>query len=640
MEYRVHENIGRNMLVAALVVLACVAFLPGVDAHFQLDDLENLAPIQRLVDGAVTWQYAIFSNRSGLFGRPVSMAAFALNAWATGLEAAPFRVVNLALHAICGLLVWRLAEHVLRNDRSLSGSRGWLAPAIAVGWMLLPIHVSTVLYVVQRMAMLSALFTLLALLVYLAGRRRAQAGERGAWILLFVGFPVLTGLAVLSKENGALAPAFALALEIGIHGARASASAPRPRLVKSFFLVFVGLPLLGAIAMLIVRPEFVTGGYADRSFTLWERVLTEPRVLWDYVRGILLPVGSTLGIVQDDYPLSRGLLSPPSTLAAILAWLAVAAIALWQSRRRPALATGVLLFLAGHAMESSILPLEIRFDHRNYLPALGVLLATAGTVSWLLERALARPSPGFRRMGIALLAMIGLAYGFATAARSALWADDAALYRQLAAAKPQSFRLQSILAARAMEAGDLDASLGHIDIAASLNPADPLAPAAWRVLAHCLVSTPPPPGLVERIGEVANVRMSMAAMKGIEMVASRAEVGECTGLAPAELAAALEQVLARTESSPADHGVWRTRYLVARLHGADSRWPQAIAAAEQAWRDSGYNNGVGVLVFQLYGSAGDKEGTRRTLERLRATADPGDLALQSALTQFQQHVDP
>ena len=101
-------------------------------------------------------------------------------------------------------------------------------------------------------------------------------------------------------------------------------------------------------------------------------------MLWDYVRSILLPVGATLGVVQDDYPLSRSLLDPPATLVAILAWVAVLWVALSRAGRQPALSAGVLLFLAGHAMESTLWPLEIRFDHRNYLPALGVLQLIKG----------------------------------------------------------------------------------------------------------------------------------------------------------------------------------------------------------------------------------------------------------------------
>lgn len=625
----------RDGIAAALIVLAALAFLPGVTGNFQLDDIENLAPIQRLVAGDVTWSYAVFSNRSGMLGRPVAMASFAANALATGLSVAPFRLVNLLLHALCGLLAWRLAQRVVDLDPALQGARRWLGPLIGVAWVLLPIHVSTVLYVVQRMAVLSALFTLLALLAYLAGRQRAQEGRRGGWVLLFLAFPACAALAALSKENGLLAPLYALALELGCFGL----ALRRPAAIKLFHAAFLGVPALLALAWLALHPDFITAGYANRSFTLAERVLTEPRVLWDYVRGILLPVGSSLGVVQDDYPLSRSLLDPPTTLAAIAAWGAALWVALRCAARRPALSAGILFFLAGHAMESTVWPLEIRFDHRNYLPALGVLLATAGAAGALLQRLLPRRTRAFALAGHGLLACVVAAYAFATTARAALWSDEDALYRQMAAARPNSPRLQAILAARSMESGDLPGALGHIDAAERLQPDDALAPAVWRVLAHCVTATPVPAELVARIGEVDPGRLSLPAMKAIDLVASRAEPGDCPGLDRGSLAHALAGVLARTTASATDHGVWRVRYYQARLLAAESRWPEAIAAARQAWQDSDYNSGVGVLLFQLNASVEDKAACREVLERLRRDADPRDLALASALAQFQAFVD-
>jgi tetratricopeptide (TPR) repeat protein len=629
----------RNVIVAAAIVSAALAFLPGIAGNFQLDDIENLAPVQRMLAGDVTWQYTVFSNRSGVLGRPVAMASFVLNAWATGLDVTPFRLGNIALHALCGLLVWRLVEQVLHGDRTLAGARQWLPPAIAVGWVLLPIHVSTVLYVVQRMAMLSAIFIVLALLAYLAGRRRVQAGERGGWIWLFAAFPVLTALAALSKENGILAPAYALAIELGCFGLWRAQPEHRSLAIKVFFTLFVAAPAVALLGWLALHPELVTAGYAGRSFTLGQRVLTETRVLWDYVRGILLPVGSALGLVQDDYTLSRSLLQPWTTALAITAWLVAFAAALRQCGRRPAFATGILFFLAGHAMESTVLPLEIRFDHRNYLAAVGILLATAGGVAWLLERLVPERTRSFRRAGAVLLVLVGCAYAFATMARSALWADEAAMYRQLEASRPDSPRLQAILAARAMQSGDLQGALRYIDTAERLSPEDALAPAAWRVLAHCIIKVPPPLELVDRIGSVDATSISLAALKGIERVAASAEAGDCPGIERDRLAAALEQLLARTGSAPTDHGNWRTRYHRARLLASESRWPEALAEGQRAWTDSAYNNGVGVFVFQLHASVGDKAGCRRVLDRLRATANPGDLALAGALAKFQKFVD-
>ncbi len=622
-------------LAATLIVIAALAFLPGVPGNFQLDDLENLAPVQRLVAGDVTWSYTVFSNRSGFLGRPVAMASFAANALVTGLAVAPFRLVNIALHALCGLLAWRLVARVMARDVALQAVSRWVAPAVAVTWVLLPIHVSTVLYVVQRMAILSALFTLLALVAYLSGRERLQAGQRHGLILIFLVFPACAALAVLSKENGLLAPLFALALEVGCFGFVQRRSAA----IKIFHLAFVGVPALLAIIWLAWNPDLVTAGYASRDFTLTERVLTQPRVLWDYVRSILLPVGATLGVVQDDYPLSRSLFDPPTTLAAILAWIAVLWAALSRAGRQPALSAGILLFLAGHAMESTLWPLEIRFDHRNYLPALGVLLATTGILSSLLRRLVPQRTPAFALAGRGLIACLLIAYAFATTARASLWSDEAALYRQLAETRPNSPRLQAILAARAMEAGDLAGALGHIDLAEHLQPSDPLAPAAWRVLAYCVTGTPVPGELVARIGQVAPGRLSLPAMKAIDLVASRAEPGDCPGLDRQSLADALAGVLSGTSAEATDHGVWRVRYYQARLLAAESQWPQAIAAAQQAWRDSAYNSGVGVLLFQLNASIGDKAACREVLDRLRRDAGPGDLALASAITKFQAFVD-
>ncbi len=633
--FGVRANGRRAGIAATLIVFAALAFLPGVQGNFQLDDLENLAPVQRLVAGDVTWSYAAFTNRSGMLGRPVAMASFASNALLTGLAVAPFRLVNIALHAICGLLAWRLVERVLRHDPALQSARCWLGPAIAVAWVLLPIHVSTVLYVVQRMAILSALFTLLALVAYLEGRLRLQEGKRYGWALLFLVFPACTVLAALSKENGLLAPLFALAVEVGCFGL----AQRRPPAIKAFHAAFVGVPALLVMSLLAWHPDIVTAGYANRSFTLTERLLTEPRVLWDYVHSILLPVGATLGVVQDGYPLSRSLLDPPTTLAAILAWIAILWVALRAAGRQPALSAGILFFLAGHAMESTLWPLEIRFDHRNYLPALGVLLATAGAVGALLQRLVPQGTRAFVLAGHGLLACTLVAYAFATTARASLWSDDDALYRQLAETRPNSPRLQAILAARAMEAGDLAGALGHIEAAERLQPTDPLAPASWRVLAYCVTGTPVPGELVSRIGEVDPGRLSLPAMKAIDLVASRAEPGDCPSLDRMSLASSLAGVLSRTSAAATDHGVWRVRYYQARLLAAESRWPEAIAAAQQSWHDSAYNSGVGVLLFQINASAGDKQACREVLERLRRDADPRDLALANAIVQFQSFVD-
>jgi hypothetical protein len=72
---------------------------------------------------------------------------------------------------------------------------------------------------------------------------------------------------------------------------------------------------------------------------------------------------------------------------------------LWR-KRFPIVAFAVLWFLVGHSLESTVFPLEIIHEHRNYLPALGPLLA----LTYLLLFALPSKMPNSLR--IALVALI------------------------------------------------------------------------------------------------------------------------------------------------------------------------------------------------------------------------------------------
>ena len=283
------------------------------------------------------------------------------------------------------------------------------------------------LYVVQRMAMLSAVITLAALLAYVHGRQRMESGRiRAGTVWVWLAFPALVGLATLSKENGVLAVPLAAVIELAYF---TSATSRRPLLVVALFGLTLVLPLRLRSRPFTLHPERLTNGYIGRYFTLVERVLTEPRILWDYVGAILMPNGPTLGLFHDDYPLSRELLEPPATIVAIVAWVAAIAGALALRRRAPrSIAFGVA-FLVAHAMESTVLPLELYFEHRNYLAALGVLTTVAGLGALALER-LGHTTPAMRRAMLALTFAVPTTFLIATFARSRVWSSEDTLMRR------------------------------------------------------------------------------------------------------------------------------------------------------------------------------------------------------------------
>ncbi|MFT5709907.1 MAG: hypothetical protein ACI8QT_000594 [Halioglobus sp.] len=370
-----------NLLLGLVFVAVTLGYASGLSGPLFFDDLPSLVQNPMVhIDGAVFdhWRTAAFSSDAGPLHRPVAMLSFAANyAASADLSPFPFKLVNLVIHLLICVLVYYFAQAVFRSPVvSRWDSHGITLAAFAAAsiWALHPLHVTTVLYAVQRMAQLSTLFSLLGLCVYMRYRLEwAQNGATvgavlaaGLWVLL------LTGLATLSKENGALLPWLLAVCEVCLF--RGKWHGVRSRLVVNLGWVALLLPLLLIVIILFVSPEIFLAGYKWRDYTMVERLLTQSRILWQYVYWLVLPDLGEMGFHHDDIALSRGIIHPWTTLVSLLAWLSVTLVAFWLRRRLPLLLFAVLFFLVGHVMESSVLALELVFEHRNYFPSVGVCL--------------------------------------------------------------------------------------------------------------------------------------------------------------------------------------------------------------------------------------------------------------------------
>ncbi len=333
---------------------------------------------------------------------------------------------------------------------------------VATGlWLLHPLNVSGVVYIVQRMNELAAFFTLAGLLAYADGRTRMLQGEPALGHAL-LGLCVFGLLAVFSKENGALVYAYALVIETICFRFEAKQSSQR-LIIQGFFWLTVALPLGLVAAFLISHPQWLSISYGIRSFTLYERVLSEGRILCDYLLWIFVPLPSWMSIYHDDIATSTGLFSPFATAPAIVFLLALV-IAAWKLRHRsPGFAFGISWFIVGHAMESTILPLELVFEHRNYLPMAGLLLGIVCAIApWLASRSPARTA--------ALVAgtMLVIALDGLTAVRAASWGDPFALALTDARNHPNSSRSQYEAGRSIVIAGAMKGERAKADIEAEL----------------------------------------------------------------------------------------------------------------------------------------------------------------------------
>jgi hypothetical protein len=404
--------------------LGAAIYLPGLPGDFVFDDFSNIvdnpaltSPLHSL---SGVWQ-SMFSAPMGGLLRPISMLSFILNAAFLGISPASFKLVNIAIHLCCGIMLWFVARELLRAYASVSRHElrrttiEWLSMAVTALWLVHPLNLTAVLYSVQRETSLGAFFTAAAILAYLIGRRRQQQGK--GRILIWLLSPLFTVAGMLSKENAALTPLYLLVIEFTLLRFQAADARSR-REIHWYFVIFLLLPVLAVAALMAIRPGFFFAAYGARDFTLYQRLLSESRILLDYLRWLAVPDLSQLGLFHEDILPSQGLLEPLSTLPSVAGIAALLAVALWLRRRLPLLSFGILWFFAGHLMESTILPLELTFEHRNYLPGFGLILGVVGTFyPWAEDQ-------GYGRLAKGLLAAAIVVLALTTAMRSYEWRSD------------------------------------------------------------------------------------------------------------------------------------------------------------------------------------------------------------------------
>jgi len=432
-----------SIVLAAALALTLIVYRPGLSGGWLFDDYPNIVDnpgVQPANARLPVLVRAALSSPSSEFKRPLASLSFAANYLATGLAPYGWKLVNLVIHLLNGLLVYALAKQLVRLARpETERQASLLAALVAAAWLLLPINLTAVLYVVQRMESLANLFVLSGLIGYVAGRRRMLNGSyRQGLILGATSVALGTGLGMLAKETAVMLPLYAALIEGILFRFRRSDGRLDVWIVAGFVAGLL-LPLIGGLAWLL--PQLLQpAAWATRDFTLGTRLLSEARIVADYIAWTLLPTPNALSFYHDDFRISTGLFSPWTTLAGILCLSALAGTALWLRRSQPLISLGLLLYLGCHLLTGTILPLELVYEHRNYFASMGVLLAVIPSLSALPAAATAAPPLRLARrtlLGCLFVIWIGL-----TAMTASAWSSPLRLAEELAGRAPDSPRAQ------------------------------------------------------------------------------------------------------------------------------------------------------------------------------------------------------
>ncbi|MGA9855334.1 MAG: hypothetical protein WBR29_08680, partial [Gammaproteobacteria bacterium] len=427
-----------TIAVLTALTLTVLAYVPGLHGPFLFDDVTSILQNRALAIHSLAWDQlaqAMLSSDTGPMRRPLSMLSFALNIYFNGLDPTAFKITNLVIHLVNGVLVFALLRKIVQYwlDKGIlesSIAAYWLPLLCASAWLLHPLNLTAVLYVVQRETSLCSLFILAGCVCYVHARLRILAGKSGWW-WLYIGTLVSGLLAILSKETGLLLPVYLLVIELCVF--RFSCKNNRiERGLFMFFGLFLLLPFCLGLVWLFGIHHGAPLSYVGRDFTLSERVMTEMRVIWDYIRWTLFPRLPDLGLYHDDIPLSTGLLTPPTTLLSMLGLGTLLATAGFTWKKRPWISFGILWFFTGQILESTVWPLEIAFEHRNYLADMGILISVFGFILTAHSRLLNM------RYRIGIILALVLTYGAVTGMRAYIWRSTLSLVKTQAANHPQS----------------------------------------------------------------------------------------------------------------------------------------------------------------------------------------------------------
>ena len=423
--------------VAVLLIslLGWAIYSNSLEGPFVFDDINNIQENATIHIDNLGFKQLYSASTSSRAPRPVAYFTFALNYYFSQLDVTSYHVVNTAIHIINGVLVFFLASLTYQfyfagnngtfdeSDQNVANSLALFAGCLFVAH---PLQTQAVTYIVQRMTSLSTMFFLLSLLLYICGR--IQPPSRTRW-LLWGGCLVSALLAIGSKQIAITLPLIILLYEWYFFQDLSKGWAIR----QAKYLL--GLLLLGAIATFVflgTSPwQRLVNHYEMRDFTMSERVLTQFRVVVDYLSLVVLPLPSQLNLVHNVQT-SHSLFDPITTFLSLLFLLLLIVLGCYLARSQRLISFCILWFFINLTLESSIIALEMIFEHRVYLPMFGVALLVPYLLHCLLEK-----TPRFTTTVACILIFL---LGCGTYARNQTWSDTITLWTDVISKDPSFYR--------------------------------------------------------------------------------------------------------------------------------------------------------------------------------------------------------
>ena len=428
--------------VLAVALLAVMSYFPALQGGFVWDDvIFSEEPVIHAADGLRSIWFAPADIRNEGHYWPLVYTSFWLEHRVWGLEPLGYHAVNIVLHLLNCLLLWRLLLRL-----RVPG-----AAVIAAVFAVHPVHVESVAWIIERKDVLSGLFYLSAVLVW----TRFVAEPRPARYALALG---LFTAGLLSKSVVVTLP---VALLIW-HWWRQGRVRRIDLLRLAPFAAVAAAITAGDLSFYTSREPLELGYYAggagaDRG--------PRPVVLCRQA-GVAGESGGDLSAVGDRRrrPAGDGCISSRRRR-----WRRGCGWHGAGSGRGPL--AGVLFFAVTLGpvlgfVDYGYMQFSLVADRFQYLAGIGVLAVLIGAAA----HGVAKLPDGYRRGALGLAVAVVVALGTLTWRQAGIYRDEVALFSHVVALNPEARDAHLNLGSALFEEGSYEEGLAASRIAAAQRP--------------------------------------------------------------------------------------------------------------------------------------------------------------------------
>lgn len=451
-----------HFFLLTTIIITC--YSGSLENSWHFDDFPNIVKNKNIQIENLSWNQikkSFYSHNEDRISRPLSGLSFALNYLFFGLDLKSYHIVNILIHVLCCItvyLVFITTLNICIEKNNVSIPKHLVIDIALLGavlWAIHPIQTQAITYIVQRMASMAALFYVIALYCYLKFRLQSVDIIK---ILLFLLCILFWVAGMLSKENVVLLPLSIIAYELIIF---------RTRLIynkKFVFLIFLCFAFMIVVSLFLISGklvQFFENAYEYRPHTMWQRFITQPIILVRYILLLFLPIADFLTLESNIFA-SKGLLSPPITFFSNILIYILIFMSIFFSKKFPLVCFSLIFYFVNHLIESTVIDLELYFEHRNYLPSIFIYLTISCYLIYFIYLYKNLNKKYLYFLLSILTTSIIVSEGNATYLRNEIWKDEISLNLDNIEKSPLNLRGYNNLAAEYIKLDQKEKALDYL----------------------------------------------------------------------------------------------------------------------------------------------------------------------------------